>query len=127
MSCRRESPRREFTPVLVPGREFHSGTKSRNANQRSGSDEKLSGHSDFSPDPELLTPTESRLSRRSFLDPICCNFCMVLSGGWGARLSEIAYIDDPPIYDITSGWIVTRGTEMDARCYLVSSLFLPTG
>ena len=25
-----ESPRREFTPVLVPGREFHSGTKSRN-------------------------------------------------------------------------------------------------
>ena len=28
MSCRRESPRREFTPVLVPGREFHSGTKS---------------------------------------------------------------------------------------------------
>ena len=30
MSCRRESPRREFTPVVVPGREFHSGTKSRN-------------------------------------------------------------------------------------------------
>ena len=29
-------------------------------NQRSGSDEKLSAHSDFSPDPELLTPTESR-------------------------------------------------------------------
>ena len=26
----RESPRHEFTPVLVPGREFHSGTKSRN-------------------------------------------------------------------------------------------------
>ena len=25
-----ESPRREFTPVLVPGREFHFGTKSRN-------------------------------------------------------------------------------------------------
>ena len=30
MSCRCESPRRELTPVLVPGREFHSGTKSRN-------------------------------------------------------------------------------------------------
>ena len=30
ISCWRESPRREFTPVLVPGREFHSGTKSRN-------------------------------------------------------------------------------------------------
>ena len=30
MSCRRESPRREFTPVVVPGRKFHSGTKSRN-------------------------------------------------------------------------------------------------
>ena len=29
-------------------------------NQRPGSDEKLSAHSDFSPDPELLTPTESR-------------------------------------------------------------------
>ena len=29
-------------------------------NQRSGSDEKLSAHSDFNPDPELLTPTESR-------------------------------------------------------------------
>ena len=29
MSCRRESPRRKFTPVLVPGREFHSCTKSR--------------------------------------------------------------------------------------------------
>ena len=28
--CRRESPRREFTPVLAPGKEFHSGTKSRN-------------------------------------------------------------------------------------------------
>ena len=28
-------------------------------NQRSGSDEKISTHSDFSPDPELLTPTES--------------------------------------------------------------------
>ena len=27
---RRESPQREFTPVLAPGREFHSGTKSRN-------------------------------------------------------------------------------------------------
>ena len=79
MSCQRESARREFTPVLVPGREFHSGTKSRNANQRSGSDEKLSAHSDFSPDTELLTPTESRWGRRSFKDPICCNFCMVLS------------------------------------------------
>ena len=29
-------------------------------NQRSGSDEKISVHSDFSPDPELLTPAESR-------------------------------------------------------------------
>ena len=29
-------------------------------NQRSGSDEKISAHSDFSPDLELLTPTESR-------------------------------------------------------------------
>ena len=29
MLCRRESPRRGFTPVLAPGREFHSGTKSR--------------------------------------------------------------------------------------------------
>ena len=28
--------------------------------QRSGSDEKISAHSDFSPDSELLTPTESR-------------------------------------------------------------------
>ena len=27
---RRESPRREFIPVLAPGREFHSGTKYRN-------------------------------------------------------------------------------------------------
>ena len=79
MSCQRESPRREFTPVLEPGREFNSSTKSRNENQRSGSDEKLSAHSDFSPDPELLTPTESRWGRRSFKDPICCNFCMVLS------------------------------------------------
>ena len=25
-----ESPRREFTPVVVPRRQFHSGTKSRN-------------------------------------------------------------------------------------------------
>ena len=79
MSCQRESPRRGFTPVLEPGREFNSSTKSRNANQRSGSDEKLSAHSDFSSDPELLTPTESRWGRRSFKDPICCNFCMVLS------------------------------------------------
>ena len=30
MSCRRESPQREFIPVVVPAREFHSGTKSRN-------------------------------------------------------------------------------------------------
>ena len=30
MLCRRESPRREFTPVLAPEREFHSGTKSHN-------------------------------------------------------------------------------------------------
>ena len=30
ISCRHESPGREFTPVVVPGREFHSGTKSRN-------------------------------------------------------------------------------------------------
>ena len=30
ISCWLESPRREFTPVLVPGRDFHSGTKSRN-------------------------------------------------------------------------------------------------
>ena len=30
ISCWRESPLREFTPVLVPRREFHSGTKSRN-------------------------------------------------------------------------------------------------
>ena len=30
MSCRRELPGREATPVLVPGREFHSGTKSPN-------------------------------------------------------------------------------------------------
>ena len=30
ISCWHKSPRREFTPVLVPGREFHSGTKSRN-------------------------------------------------------------------------------------------------
>ena len=67
MSCQRESPRREFTPVLEPGREFNSSTKSRNENQRSGSDEKLSAHSDFSPDPELLTPTESRWGRRSFI------------------------------------------------------------
>ena len=27
---RLESPRREFIPVVAPGREFHSGTKSRN-------------------------------------------------------------------------------------------------
>ena len=27
---RRESPQREFTPVVAPGREFHSGTKSCN-------------------------------------------------------------------------------------------------
>ena len=31
MSRGQESPRREFTPVLVPGREFHSGTKSPNS------------------------------------------------------------------------------------------------
>ena len=30
MTPGRLSPRSEFTPVLVPGREFHSGTKSRN-------------------------------------------------------------------------------------------------
>ena len=30
ISSWRESPPREFTPVLVPGGEFHSGTKSRN-------------------------------------------------------------------------------------------------
>ena len=30
MSRRRESPKRDFTPVVVPGREFHSGKKSRN-------------------------------------------------------------------------------------------------
>ena len=30
MLCWHESPWREFTPVLVPGREFHSSTKSRN-------------------------------------------------------------------------------------------------
>ena len=29
-SCRRESPRSEFTPVVAPRREFHSSTKSRN-------------------------------------------------------------------------------------------------
>ena len=27
MSCRRESYRGEFTPVLVPGRDFHPDTK----------------------------------------------------------------------------------------------------
>ena len=87
MSCQRESPRREFTPVLVPGENF---TPVRNlaTRTRSGSDEKFSGHSDFSPDPELLTPTESRLDRRSFMDPICCNFCMVLSGGWAHDLGK---------------------------------------
>ena len=31
MSCRPESPRREFTPVVVPGREFHLSTKSPNS------------------------------------------------------------------------------------------------
>ena len=30
MPARVTSPRREFSPVVVPGREFHSGTKSRN-------------------------------------------------------------------------------------------------
>ena len=30
ISCWRESPQREFTPVLVPGQEFHSSAKSRN-------------------------------------------------------------------------------------------------
>jgi len=30
MSCRRESHRCEFTPVVVPEREFHSGKKFRN-------------------------------------------------------------------------------------------------
>ena len=30
MSCQRESPRREFTPVVAPERESHSVTKSRN-------------------------------------------------------------------------------------------------
>ena len=29
-SCPRESPQREFTQVVAPGREFHSSTKSRN-------------------------------------------------------------------------------------------------
>ena len=29
MSCRRKSPRHEFTPALVPRREFHSSTKTR--------------------------------------------------------------------------------------------------
>ena len=29
-SCRRESPRREFSPVVVPVQEFHSSMKSRN-------------------------------------------------------------------------------------------------
>ena len=31
MSCRHKSPRCEFTPVVAPGREFHSGRKSRNS------------------------------------------------------------------------------------------------
>ena len=95
MSCQRESPRREFTPVLVPGREFHSGTKSRNANQRSGSDEKLSGHSDFSPDTELLTLTESRWGRRSFIDPIAVIFawfCLCFLG-WFNSLFSLRYIN----------------------------------
>ena len=50
-------------------------------------------------------------------------------GGGEAQLSEISYTDDPPIYDITSCCRVAAlfSREMDARCYLVSSLFLPTG
>ena len=34
MSYGRESPRREFTPVVVLGREFHSGTKYSNGIMR---------------------------------------------------------------------------------------------
>ena len=41
MSCRRESSRREFTPVVVPGREFHSGTKSRNGIMQTRNDHKF--------------------------------------------------------------------------------------
>ena len=38
ISCWRESRRREFTPVLVPGRDFHSGTKSRNGIMKTRND-----------------------------------------------------------------------------------------
>ena len=45
-------------------------------------------------------------------------------GGGGARLSEISFIDNPPIYDITSGCRVPALFSREAQSYLVSSLFL---
>ena len=38
ISCWRESPGRELTPVLIPGREFHSGRKSRNGTMQTRND-----------------------------------------------------------------------------------------
>ena len=51
--------------------------------QRSGSDEKMSAHSDFSPDPELLTPTESRQPRIAVFclqNLICLHYYFCWSG-----------------------------------------------
>ena len=70
-----------------------------------------------------------RLGLKNKLTYSCIVYFTQLAGrgGGGARLSEISYIYDPLIYDITSGCTFVRGAKMDARCYLVSSLFLPTG
>ena len=49
-----------------------------------------------------------------------------IMGNW-----KIENTNDPSIYDITSGCRFGAKhqdmTKMDARCYLVSSLFAPTG
>ena len=49
-------------------------------------------------------------------------------GGGGHDLAKFRIlIDNPPIYDITSGCRVAALFSREAQSYLVSSLFLPIG
>ena len=59
MSCRRESPQREFPPVVVSGREFHSGTKSRNSIMWTRNDKKRGANF-----PHLQSIAELRRNQR---------------------------------------------------------------
>ena len=53
-------------------------------------------------------------------------FCIIRpSQGRGPRLSEISYIDDPPIYDITSGCRVAALFLREAPRWTPDAIWFP--